>query len=192
MARTSKGTEKSRERISEVLEWAKNSGESQIKEGKGISQTEFADRISKHTVVEVKQQYVSAYAKGREIPREVADAIEEEFGFRAAWLLGFEDAPKTVFEESTIRVSEIRDKAAKRQMMFSLLADLNGWAIEDSFLPVAAPMGGEQDMTESHGVIFDNYATVTRDGSTVTLDRVQFDKLITRMLGIFDVEVQNA
>lgn len=192
MARTGKGTEKSRERITEVLEWAKRSGKSQIREGKGISQAEFADRISNHLTIGVKQQYISAYAKGREIPQEVAEAIEKEFGFRAAWLLGFDDAPKTVFEESTIRISEIRDKTEKQQMLFSLLADLNGWAVEDCFLPVAAPMGGEQDVTESHSLMLANYATVTRDGSTVTLDRVQFDKLVTRMLGIFDVEIQNA
>lgn len=191
MARAGKGTKKSQERISEVLEWAKRSGKSEVREGKGISQAEFADRISNHLTIGVKQQYISAYAKGREIPQEVAEAIEKEFGFRAAWLLGFDDAPKTVFEESTIRISEIQDKAEKQHMLFSLLADLNGWAVEES-LPVAAPMGGEQDMTESHGLMLANYTTLTRDGSTVNLDRVQFNKLISRVLGIFDVEIQNA
>lgn len=193
MARTGKGSEKARERFAQVLKWAKEEGKSQLKKGKGISQAEFAERISKHTPVEVKQQYVSAYAKGREIPSEVGEAIEKEFGFRAAWLLGFDDGPMTVFEESTIRVSEIREKSEKRELLFSLLADLSDWQIEPR-PDIAAPYTGageEYDDTESAILRFKYYATVSRGEEVRDLDRVEFDKLLDRMLGIFDVEIRS-
>lgn len=193
MARTGKGSEKARERFAQVLKWAKIEGKSQNREGKGISQAEFAERISKHTLVEVKQQYVSAYAKGREIPSEVAEAIEREFGFRAAWLLGFDDGPMTVFEESSIRVSEIREKAEKRELLFSLLADLSGWQVEPR-PDIAAPFTGTgeaYDDTVSMMLRFKYFATVSRDEEVRDLDCVEFDKLLDRMLGIFDVEIRS-
>lgn len=163
-----------------------------LEKERGISQREMAERISRHLPVPIPQQYVSAYTKGREIPRDVAEAIEDEFGYRAAWLYGYDNV-MTTFEDSAIRMSERRDARDMRETWFELTARLAGWDIEHmaSRDNVAAPFtgaGDDYDDTLTWQMQFSDHATLSKGDKHVTLNELQFDAFIDKQLASFDLD----
>lgn len=159
----------------------------------GLSQAKFAKKLSDHLGEKVGQQRIDKFKRGENnIPDHIARAIEEVFGWRAAWLYGFDDVP-TVAEEAHIRVESILGEARKRRLLFTLMADLQGWEVEER-LSVAAPYAAseeESDLTQSRKYELQRYASISRDGQAVDMDIVDYNKLLDRMLGIFEVEVEH-
>lgn len=165
-----------------------------IEESK-LSYEKFAKRVSTQDYPTTAQS-VYRYAKGEnEIPTQFALAVSKSFGVSAAWILGISPY-KYPFDEAAIAVTDITvmDERAKRDFLFILLANINGW--EYSAKPdIAAPYTGTGDAfddTESAMLEFMYHAVVSRNGNTRTLTKLDYDNLITRMLGIFDVEIQNS
>lgn len=156
----------------------------ELKKAHGITQAKFAKAIYS------TQQNVFKLKNGEtDVSIEYAQAISRAYPqYRWEWILGLDDL-KSPLDESRSRLERIMGESDKHLVLFKLLADLRGWDVQTAG---DYPTVADGDATESHGLMLANYATLTRDGSTVTLDRVKFDKLISRMLGIFDVEIQNA
>jgi hypothetical protein len=161
---------------------------------RGVSQREMAERLSEYMGVTIPQQYISAYTKGREIPRDLAEAIESVFGYRAAWLYGY-DNTMTVLEEAAMRFTERRSAKDARETWFRLTAQLAGWDVEyvdmAATYNVAAPFTGAGDAyddTDNAKHQLDNYARIAKEGRHITLDAVAFDALIDKQLAAFDLD----
>ena len=170
----------------------------ELKKSSGVTQETFGKQIfaSQQSVYKLKNGEI-------DVSLDYAKRISEAYPqYRWQWILGIDDFKSPLDEAKHQRMQAMWEsrfgqethEREQRLILFKTLADMRGWdtTLANELPSVSAPSGKEFDVTESHGLKFDNYATATRDGSTVTLDRVQFDKLITRMLGIFDVEIQNA
>lgn len=161
----------------------------------GLSYEKFAKRVSTQDYPTTAQS-VYRYAKGEnEIPTQFALAVAKSYGVSAAWVLGISPY-KYPLDEAEIAVSDITvmDEKAKRDFLFTLLADMNGWE-HSAKGDIAAPYTGAGDAfddTESAILAFRYHAVVTRDGKTRILDKLAYDRLIDRMLGIFDVEIQHS
>lgn len=161
----------------------------------GLSYEKFAKRVSTEDYPTTAQS-VYRYAKGEnEIPTQFALAVAKSFGVSTAWILGISPY-KYPLDEAEIAVSDIAvmDEKTKRDFLFSLLASINGWE-QSAKYAVAAPFTGTGeafDATESTLLAFEYHTVVSRNGKTRILNKLAYDKLITRMLGIFDVEIQNA
>ena len=159
----------------------------ELKESQGITQTAFAKAINS------TQQNVFKLKSGEtDVSLEYAQSISDAYPqYRWQWILGFDDL-KSPLDESQERLERIIGEKEQRLLLFKLLADMSGWEIETANDgPVAAPYG-ETDMTATNNALFQAYVTANKDESSITLDRIKFDKLINRMVGIFNVEVINS
>lgn len=159
---------------------------------KGLSLQKFADSLERRGY-STSPQNVHRYVTGEnEIPASFANEVERVWGVNASWILGISPY-KTPVDESAARLTERNDETWRRRTLFELLAQLSGWQVEPR-PDIAAPFTGadeECDDTESAILRFRHYATVSHGEEVRDLDRVEFDKLLDRMLGIFDVEIRS-
>lgn len=168
------------ERLNEVFEEA------------GLSLSKFADSLYRPNY-ETSSQNVHRYLKGEnEMPASFAQEVARVYGVNASWLLGLSPY-RTPVDESAARLAEFQADKKRRRILFELMAQMNGWKVEprpDVAAP-ATPSGDAFDMTESATIAFDFYESIQRGDERHDLDRIDFDKFVSKVLAYFDFEISH-
>ncbi|MDO4982160.1 MAG: helix-turn-helix transcriptional regulator [Eubacteriales bacterium] len=99
----------------------------EIRKETGLSQQKFAEKIG------YQQQIISAIEKGKKpVSMGIAEQIEEAFGYRAAYLLGYDDFPTT--SDMQKFYDETFEKAFDEYERDHILSDIlkeNGYSFSD-------------------------------------------------------------
>lgn len=180
--------EKSRARLQKVVDDSR------------LSQARFGESLKRPGYNGENQQTIQRILSGGlDLSEKTAREIVRVYGGRVSYLLGLSDIP-TEMDETSLRLSAWRDSSDKRQTAFALLASLNGWSIEET-PPLAAPYGSVNPSVEvetaydstADGIYhFLNFATITRNGESRTMTRIEFDRLMDKLTALFDLEIEHS
>lgn len=158
----------------------------------GLSLQKFADSLERRGY-STSAQNVHRYLKGEnEMPASFAQEVARVYGVNASWLLGLSPY-RTPVDESAARFAEFQADKKRRRILFELMAQMNGWKVEprpDVAAP-ATPSGDAFDMTESATIAFDFYESIQRGDERHDLDRIDFDKFVSKVLAYFDFEISH-
>ena len=180
--------EKSRKRLQSVVDASRK------------SQTKFGESLKRPGYPGLNQQTLQRYLSGgSDLSEKAAREIVRVYGGRVSYLMGLDDIPSEM-DETAMRMNAWRDSSDKRQTAFALLASLNGWSIEET-PPLAAPYGSVNPSVEvetaydstADGIYhFLNFATITRNGESRTMTRIEFDRLMDKFAALFDLEIEHS
>ena len=160
----------------------------QLMEENDISQNELSRRTG------IAQQNISRICSESDnlnLSETNAGAIVAAFPeYRIQWLLGYDNF-KTSAELVMSLISDGKERRTRKQALFAVMAEMNGWKIEDNESVLAIDLEGLPIAFSDADFEFEHYATIAKDEKTVTLNQNEFELFVQKMLDYFEFELSH-